>query len=664
VPAGPIPAFQAVAATAHNRCRRQITDQEEAMASDTFEVPILRPDAWSFADVEASTVLPAWRHDRTALAALFSRTELRRLDAGRAVAGPRTVVFLSYENRWARSGGIAAIAAMLPAELAAAGEQVIRLSPLHAGLRTAPPGSSLESCGACSVVHDGVEVPVSVCMAVENGREWYLFEAPGFFDADGGAGGADPYVFGDETRAHRDGEGSKLLRDALFAAKAIPAVLATLAREGGISRNLVVHAQDWELAAVALTVKEALLAGPLKGFTASVLLTLHNPYDHALSNAALARITSRVGPERWPLVHHGNHTMLAHMIPLADAPISTVSRRFAQELTTDPLQTAHFAAHYQEILVRQGVIGIDNGLFAQVPGPAPALDKAMAAARRGRAGPLLELKLASRQRALRELDGYLRQLAAVPNPNEPVFGTLDGGTGRPLGDLPGDVPVFLMTGRLDPGQKGFDVFAAAIAETPAGLGRYIISPLSPMAFDPDIRANLDYLEDLAERRPGEVVVLPFRIADIYADLVRGVTWSVWPSLYEPFGGVTEPYVWLTPVIARATGGLVQQVVDFDISPIDATGLLYRETVPAGRAWQEAAQRAMQGEQDPAARASSALFRAQATALREAIVEAAGLYRDRPGDYARLIANLAAMCRVLDWGRSVRDYRTWYDSASR
>jgi len=41
------------------------------MASDTFEVPIQRPDAWSFADVEASTVLPGWKHDRTALAALF-----------------------------------------------------------------------------------------------------------------------------------------------------------------------------------------------------------------------------------------------------------------------------------------------------------------------------------------------------------------------------------------------------------------------------------------------------------------------------------------------------------------------------------------------------------------------------------------------------------------
>ena len=191
-----------------------------------------------------------------------------------------------------------------------------------------------------------------------------------------------------------------------------------------------------------------------------------------------------------------------------------------------------------------------------------------------------------------------------------------------------------MTGRLDPGQKGFDVFAAAIDALPAGLGRYIISPLSPMASDPDTRLNLDFLARLAEWRAGEVVVLPFRIVDIYADLVRGVT-----------------------------GGLVQQVIDFGVSPRDSTGLLYRETVPPDRAWQEAAQQAMQGEQDPVARASTALFRAQAAALGEAIASAAALYRDRRGDYGRLIANLPAMCRVLDWGRSVRDYRAWYDKAS-
>ncbi len=634
------------------------------MASDTFEVPIQRPDAWSFDDVEVAGVLPAWERDRTALAALFTAAELRRLDAVRAGPGPRTVVYLSYENRWARSGGIAAIAAMLPAELGAAGERVIRLSPLHSALRTAPARADLASCGTCSVTFGGREHPVAVFRATEGGREWYLFEAAGFFDADGGTGGADPYVFGDEGRADRDGDASKLLRDALFAAAAVPAVLSTLAGGGVIERNLVVHAQDWELAAVALTVKEAQLAGPLEDVAASVVLTLHNPYDHFLSDGALGAISDRRGASRWPLLDHTNHTMLARMIPLADAPVSTVSRRFAQELTTDPLQTAHFAAHYLGILERQGVIGIDNGLFAQMAAPDEALQAAIDAAREGRTGAIRELKWTARKKALAALQDYLARLSSAANPAEPVYGTLDGGGGRALADLPDEVPLFLMTGRLDPGQKGFDVFAAAIDGLPVGLGRYVISPLSPMASDPGIGRNLDQLAGLAKRRPGEVVVMPFRIAGVYADLVRGITWSVWPSLYEPFGGVTEPYVWLTPVIARATGGLVQQVVDYGISPKDATGLLYRESVPADRAWQGAAQREMQQAVDPTERAATALFRAQAEALRTAIQAASELYRDRAADYGRLIANLPAMCRVLDWGRSVRDYRAWYDAARR
>jgi len=98
------------------------------------------------------------------------------------------------------------------------------------------------------VTFDGVDRAVSVYRAIEGGREWYLFGAAGFFDGDGGAGGADPYIFGEETRADRDGDDSRLLRDGLFAAKAIPAVLGLLALGGRIGRNLIVHAQDWELA--------------------------------------------------------------------------------------------------------------------------------------------------------------------------------------------------------------------------------------------------------------------------------------------------------------------------------------------------------------------------------------------------------------------------------
>jgi glycogen synthase len=633
------------------------------VTSDTFEVPIQRPDAWRFDDVEAASVLPAWKRDTTALRALFSESERRRLDRRRAARGQRTIVFLSYENRWGWSGGNAAVATMLPDELARAGESVIRLSPLHSALRTAPKRTELEPCGRCFVPFDGSIVPVSLHLATENDRRWYLFEAAGFFDADGGVGGGDPYVFSDETRADRDGPDSKLLRDALFAARAVPCVLATLATRGTITRNLVVHVQDWELAAAALTVKEALLGETLQSIDASVVLTLHNPYDHYLPDEGLGRITNRWQAEQWPAVDDTNRTVLARMIPLADAAISTVSRRFAQELTADPLQTGHFTRHYQRILARQGVIGIDNGAFLAADDD-PTLERAVEMVRRGQVEPILERKATARSNALHRLERYQAHLRAAPHRDELIFGALDGGEGRSLPDLPNGTPIFLMTGRLDPSQKGFDVFAGAIEQLPAGMGRYIVSPMSPLAFDADVGRHLSYLRGLAERRPGEVVVMPFRLTEIYAELVQGVTWSVWPSLYEPFGGVTEPYTWLTPVVARATGGLVQQVVDASASPAQATGILYREKVPAARSWQEAEQRAMLAAVDPAVRKTTPLFVAQAAALARAISQATELYRDHRADYGRLLANLPAMCRQLDWPRSVADYRLWYDSASR
>jgi glycogen synthase len=635
--------------------------------SEKFEVPIQSPDAWRFEDVEVTAALPRWERDTTALRALFSAAECKKLDRRRAAmgakSGPRTIVFASYENRWARSGGIAAVATMLPAELAQAGEQVVRLSPFHSGLRSAPDKNLLEPISGCAVPIDGDDVWTSIFRASENDRQWYLFEAFGYFDADGGAGGGDPYFHSDETRADRDGDESKLLRDALFAARAIPFVLNALAARGLITKNVIVHAQDWEMAPLALTVKEALLDESLRNITASVVLTLHNPYDHSLSDTALARITERCKPESWPLVTDENRTVLAHMIPLADAPISTVSRRFAQELTTDPLQTGHFAHHYQPMLTGQGILGIDNGAFMALESD-PTLDRAIDMVRRGQTDPILERKQAARALALRKFGEYLTRLSTRPNPDEPVIGSLDGGGGRPLSDLPNGVPVFLMTGRLDPGQKGFDVFAGAIERLPEGLARYIISPLSPLAPDPEIALQLHYLRSVAERRPGEVVVLPFRLADIYPDLVRGVTWSVWPSLYEPFGGVTEPYVWQTPVVARATGGLVQQVADARVNPVEATGILYREEVTAARGWQEAEHHAMQLAVNPAQRRTTALFVAQTHALAAALSQAAELYRDHRIEYGRLLANLPAMCRRLDWRRSVRDYRLWYDAASR
>jgi hypothetical protein len=75
-------------------------------------------------------------------------------------------------------------------------------------------------------------------------------------------------------------------------------------------------------------------------------------------------------------------------------------------------------------------------------------------------------------------------------------------------------------------------------------------------------AGLGFLKALAEERAGDVKVFPFRMARGFLELMRGSTYLVMASLYEPFGAATEGYAKGTPVVARATGGLVQQVAPY------------------------------------------------------------------------------------------------------
>lgn len=613
---------------------------------------IQHPDDLDFSDVEVARVLPKWKRNTAALEALFGLDGLPVVESRRATpGGSRTVVFLSYENAWGKSGGIAAVASMLPRELSAAGEKVIRISPFHRALSTLPPLPE-KPLQRCEVSFDGRAVNVDIYLLRDRqGQDWYLFGAPGFFEADGGRDRNDPYVYSGEDRAQRDGAESRLLNDALFAARAVPAVLSALR----MTANLVVHAQDWEFAAVALTVKEALLDGTLH--SASVVLTLHNPYDHWLPEGALARITRRTADHFWPPIGGDRRdTVLGRMIPLTDAPVSTVSRRFAQEFFRDPLQTGHFVRHYQQVLRSQGLVGIDNGLFDLVQPPAPAMQHALQEAAQGNYEPILAEKLKARRQMLLDLEAFQEKF------KDRLFGQLDGGDGRPLRDLPDGVPVFLMVGRLDPGQKGFDVFTRFIESAPVGAGRYILSPLSPLAGDPEIGRFLEDMAQVAEARMGEMLLAPFRLSDVYTSLRAGVTWSVWPSLYEPFGGVTEFYLHGTPVIARATGGLAQQVVDYNINPAGASGFLYRERAARDIAGREDEWRLLQRTLEPRRRVEVHLYQLMLIGLTVAITAAIQMYQHMPSAYGRILANLPDMHQRLSWQRSVDQYRAWYDKA--
>lgn len=552
----------------------------------------------------------------------FTPDEAARLEAARrGLRNPWTVAYCVWENQYAKSGGIGAVARDLPPAFASAGVRTVVISPWHSRLKTAVPESDFEQAGitvrgTVRVLLGSAEVAVRI-LEQRTGTVLRLYlDSPGHFTADGAAEGKDPYIYSHDPCATLDD--CSLVRDSMLACVAVPRVLAAL----GIRRDVVVHAQDWQFASTALATKLALLEGTLE--TAVVAVTSHNPYDHQLSPTMLSLLTGRTSPRYWTLDGEPvADSVYAHMLPLTDTSVSTVSRAFAKELTIDPLLSVHFTPHLQETYRKLGVIGIPNGRF----GRAPAVDSTKAAKRRA-------------------------MLDALRSFNDPrAFGRLN----PPAGD---SVPVFFMFGRFDPGQKGFDLLARAIAAVPEGMARFIMAPQvrDPQAFPGDQLFVAD-LERLARRRKGEVVIYPFQMdGEVYGRIMAGASFAVMPSLYEPFGAATEAYLAGTPVIARATGGLTDQVSDM------STGLLYRESttldIDLGAEWA-----AIEKSRDPAGRMAVPLYASMVAALAAALVRGAVIYSLCPEIYARWLANLPAKAAEFDWNRTAQQYLDWFSTAS-
>lgn len=571
--------------------------------------------------------LQDWRPSPLALPALFNATDLATIEAARTAvhSDKRHVAYCVYENPFARSGGIFAVGTHLPPALRDAGDQVTILSPFHRNLSTTPPYNQLHYLGEVDVPFGGRSVRLEIFEHIDKlENRWILMQAWQIFDADGGPTRTNPYA-----HAHS----SLLLRDSLFACAAVPYVLERL----GIRENIIVHAQDWQFAATALTVKQAVLGGHLD--SAATVLTSHNPYDYSLPAENLSWLTDRLGPERWPL---GGGTVYERMIPITDAPLSTVSKGFAAELTTDPLQTNQMAAHLQQVYAAHSIVGVENPLFGT---PQPAFsEQAMREAKVGLTDVILEEKLEKRRTLLEVLSAY---------EDKRIFGGLTADGGAPLTDLPDQTPIFLMFGRLDAGQKGFDLFARAIEGFAPGEAKFILTPIAG-GRDP----WLEDLERLATKRRGDVAVFPFRMERGYMEAMAGATYAVMPSLYEPFGAATEAYLAGTPVVARATGGLTGQVNDYQAGPEEATGYLFREKLPLGASWPSIISAGR-----PEDRQGVPLYAMMAEALFDSLQDAALLWRGDRRAYSRMLGNLFAKAASFSGERAAAGYHALYETAT-
>ncbi|MDX2055734.1 MAG: glycogen/starch synthase [Polyangiaceae bacterium] len=533
------------------------------------------------------------------------------------IATPRTVAYSVYENRFGRAGGI------FPVALNATGElnhhvSVVAFSPYHRSLKGAP---KLPVALTFDVPFGQSTLQADLLEHVEaNGVTWYLLSAEGFFDARGGDDGTNPY-------AHD--QPGKLLLDSLFFCQALPRALRAL----GHQENVIVHAQDWEVASAALTVREALLARILK--SASVVLTLHNSYDHGLTTE-LSLITERAFESEG-----APDTVLGIMLPLLYGPLSTVSREFAQDLTHDPLQTAVFAPHLQKQLRQMPVVGVPNGFFGRDAEPFSA--SAMRTAERGLPQRILAEKAEKRKKLLSWLEGFR-------DPRQ--FGELTAGEDAPLSALDPRVPIFCMFGRLDPGQKGFDILLRAIEAWPKGSAKFILTPNTSGAPE-------SYIEDFREvaaYRAGDVLVFPFRMNAGYQEILEGSSFSVFPSLFEPFGGASEAYFAGTPVIARATGGLIAQVVDLDEAPERSTGLLFREALSASP---ELELKQVHITKFPRGRQTVPIYQKMVQALSARLESATHAFQDEKV-YGGMLSRVAAKARSFSWEATVKGYDALYD----
>lgn len=596
-------------------------------------------------------------------------------------ARDRTVVFVTFETEFCRLGGLAAVMTWLPKELhqSDSKEQCIVIAPHFQALtrpnelkrqhRIRDYASVLSFAFAVRGVPHRVDV---VELVGTEGVNLYLLSSAAFFTAP-----KNPYVnpcdASKPLNPYRNPSNpEKLTEDALFFCAAVPTALVELHKAGKItSKTVVLHLQDWETACVAQAIELVAYRPELSSCVCT--LTLHNPYDRYVGTTSSLAVLDLAEHLQLSEGH-----ILPQMMPLMRGAISTVSEHFAKELRSDPLHTQAFAPHLQDMLATKTLVGIDNGLFManEFPFSCQALDEA----HKGNFVPLRDEKMARRRELGSVMETYQKQLAEEAREGEEAWGeALD------LSDP--HVPVFLLMGRDDPCQKGFDVMAEAIRAT-TKEARYVFTPIPG---DEDL-LGLAFLKRLAEDCPGRVQVFPFRMQqDAYETLQKGSSFMVMGSLYEPFGAATEAYVTGMPVVARATGGLVQQVTPHPegckrgyLTPAalqvihayhaedDApTGFLFRERFvdpsSAERGWLQIVQCAYWQANPKADRVEERkqyeLFNDIVAAAAAALEHAIELYQEQPLDYAKMIYSGYEMLARFSWDRAIASYkRHLYDAA--
>jgi len=540
------------------------------------------------------------------------------------------IAFVSYETPFAPAGGVAAVMGKLPTAMSGLGAgDVTVVTPFHHKIKkTADLAPTLTVAAELDVRFQSRKIHVRVM----RGTSGYLFLQAD--DADFFAGSPHPYRVTD----------SKLRRDALFFGVA---AWQALERVDG-KTPWVLMLQDWEAATTALAASRATRRPRM-------VLTLHNSYDTAVTDDQLADFD--ISPAACP-----GQTVLTRALRFMERKVPTVSGQFALDLLSDPLQSKVLADQLAAPLSGR-LIGVNNGPFADLEMPPHVLASAV----REDFAPLADWKSDNRSRALKALRGF------APSSERPFWGNRD----QMLETASNSLPWFVMAGRDDPRQKGYDVAAEAVRSflKAGGLACFFFFP---MPGDEGL-AGLSFLKSLAEECPSFVSVFPFRWEEGFSATLRGASFGLMPSFYEPFGMANEFYLNGTLGIGRATGGIAQQIVPlrgcasfslaaeaianrWHASSARPTGLLYSEALEAGEAiegWKRindaAYERGEHSTQRVESRRSLPLFQSMVTELFVALRDGCRVSRD-PGLYGQmLVEGVRYIEKGFSWQRAAREY---------
>ncbi|RJQ52809.1 MAG: glycosyltransferase [Nitrospiraceae bacterium] len=571
--------------------------------------------------------LDKWTKDWGLMSRFFRANEIALISEKLRGLKVENVVFCSFENRFAKSGGLAAVTTNILPYLKEVNNipNVILMTPFYPDImdksRLRPAGASFNVPYRNRKINAGLYEYVWNYSRPRGGslKEYYL-NADGFFKARNRM--RDPYLYHEDNSSLND---DAMRESSLFFCRAVPEAMNML----GLRENIVFHLQEWQTALVALTSKEAMLNGTLKSCGAAQ--TMHNSYDSFIPFDLLTGITGNSLRQKISLLHDEGLTAYQIGLQLTDAPVTTVSEHFAGEFTTDVLQTGYFAPHLQNIFRSSGVYGVNNGMFTGIaPEYAGAGDVSVDEARK--------IKLKKRKALLKILSTY--------RPEE-RFGDLTY-KGKTISNLPDNVPIVVMSGRYDPLQKGYDVLLRAVEKFDEDEIKVIMTPLTVRPSD------LDYFYEVACKCRGNLTVLPLRLEKGYHELQTGATFGVMPSIYEPFGAAVEYMASGTVNIGRATGGLIDQ-----IDP--ECGFLFREdavfSTPENiRAFAETGDVVQ-------ARKTNPWIQSMADNLYDTLKKAVHLYQYKPESYYRMIISGFKKISKFTWESGAETYFRVYKKAS-